>query len=122
VFDIATFAMLGQRLTATDPASQALFHTGWFVGNLLTQILAVQVIRTARVPVLGSRASTAFTLATAAGCGLAVLIPYSPAAPLLGLRPLPPAVLVTLMVMGFGYLASLQGGKVLYRRATGRWL
>jgi Mg2+-importing ATPase len=122
LFDIATFALLGRHLAAADPASRALFHTGWFVGNLLTQILAVQVIRTARVPILGSRASTTFTLATVAGCGLAVLIPHSPAAALLGLRPLPPAVLVALIVVGAGYLVSLQGAKVLYRRATGRWL
>jgi Mg2+-importing ATPase len=55
LFDIATFTLLGHLISTSTPAGQAVFRTGWFTESLLTQILAVQVIRTGRVPLLHSR-------------------------------------------------------------------
>ena len=47
-FDLVTFALL-QHLPAASAAShQMLFHAGWFTESLLTQTLAILVIRTGR--------------------------------------------------------------------------
>ena len=47
-----------RRLASRSKAILArLFHTGWFVESLLTQTLIVHIIRTQRIPFLGSRAS-----------------------------------------------------------------
>src|SRR5262249_52014631 len=44
--DLATFAALRHTLgNQVSPAGQVLFHTGWFVENLLTQVLAVHLLR-----------------------------------------------------------------------------
>src|SRR5262249_38151324 len=44
--DLATFAALRHTLpNHLSPAGQVLFHTGWFIENLLTQILAVHLLR-----------------------------------------------------------------------------
>ena len=32
-------------------ATQALFHTGWFIESLVTQTMVIYVIRTAKVPI-----------------------------------------------------------------------
>jgi Mg2+-importing ATPase len=122
LFDLATFWLLGHLLPVDGTSRQALFHTCWFIENLLTQILAVQVIRTARVPLWHSRPTTPVALAALTACGIAILLPYTPAAPWLGLQAPTLVLLATLAITATGYLAALQVVKVAYRRLTGRWL
>ena len=98
-FDLITFAFL-QHLPATGPAShQILFHTGWFTESLLTQLLAVLVIRTSGMPSPHSRPAPAVSLAALAGCAAALALPYTPAGTWLGLAPLPPAVLAAILLI-----------------------
>jgi Mg2+-importing ATPase len=71
---------------------ESVFHTGWFVESILTQILIVHVIRTNRIPFLQSRASLALSMTTLAVMAAAVALPYLPlVGPYLGLVPLPMA-------------------------------
>jgi Mg2+-importing ATPase len=100
IFDYATFFLMLYFYGAIhfkDPGIsssmrghyEALFHTGWFVESLLTQTLIVHIIRTRRIPILQSRASAGMSISTLAVMAIAVALPYSPAASLLGLVPLP---------------------------------
>jgi Mg2+-importing ATPase len=69
---------------------ESLFHTGWFVESILTQTLIVHVIRTNRIPIIQSRASSALSLTTLLVMAVAVCMPYIPSvATYLGLVPLP---------------------------------
>ncbi|MCW2643461.1 MAG: magnesium-transporting ATPase [Dactylosporangium sp.] len=122
LFDLATFWLLGHLLSVDGTSGQALFHTCWFIENLLTQILAVQVIRTARVPLRHSRTTAPVALAAFAACGIAILLPYTPAAPRLGFQAPPLVLLAILAITATGYLAALQHVKVAYPRLTGRSL
>ena len=123
-FDLITFAFLQHLHTlGTSTAShQMLFHAGWFTESLLTQILAVLVIRTGRVPLLHNRPAAALGLACLAGCATAVALPYTPAGTWLGLAPLPPTPLAVVLLTVAAYLTALQAAKAAYQRATGRWL
>ncbi len=100
IFDYATFALmwyffgakayLDPALTGGAKASLAsLFQTGWFVESLLTQTLIVHIIRTRRIPFIGSRASVPMTLATVLVMAIGAWLPYSSFAPALGMTPLP---------------------------------
>jgi Mg2+-importing ATPase len=55
-----------------------LFQVGWFVESLLTQTLIIHIIRTARIPFLESRASTALISTTVVIVAIAGAIPYTP--------------------------------------------
>jgi Mg2+-importing ATPase len=98
IFDYATFGLMwwffgvsAWLLPGADKGHlEALFHTGWFVESLLTQTLIVHIIRTNRIPFIQSRASLAMLTTTAAIMLVALVLPYSPLAPLFGLVPLPP--------------------------------
>jgi Mg2+-importing ATPase len=69
---------------------ESLFHTGWFVESLLTQVLIVHVIRTNRIPFIQSRASAALSLTTLAVMAVTIVLPYLPeVGPYLDLVPLP---------------------------------
>ena len=55
IFDFLTFFVM----IKVFHAGEALFHTGWFIESLATQVLVIFVIRTRRiplkaVPILGS--------------------------------------------------------------------
>lgn len=87
LFDYATFALMWFVFDAgTNPA---LFQSGWFVESLLTQTLIIHIIRTAKIPFIESRASTALILTTGLICTLAAILPYSPVGEILGFVPLP---------------------------------
>jgi len=100
IFDYATFALMWFFFRCSDFANPAmgtgehevlasLFQTGWFVESLLTQTLIVHIIRTRRVPFLGSHASLHMTLTTLTIMAIGAWLPYSPMAEALGMVPLP---------------------------------
>jgi Mg2+-importing ATPase len=89
IFDYATFALMWFVFKANGPEHATLFQTGWFVESLLSQTLIVHVIRTGRVPFVGSRASLPLTITGIAICAVGALLPYSPLAGKFGFVPLP---------------------------------
>jgi Mg2+-importing ATPase len=100
LFDYATFALMWFAFDAgTNPA---LFQSGWFVESLLTQTLIIHIIRTAKIPFIESRASTALIMTTTLICTIAAVLPYSPVGAILGFVPLPllywPAILLFLLL------------------------
>jgi Mg2+-importing ATPase len=93
-----------------------LFHTGWFVESLATQTLVVFVIRTAGNP-FKSRPSRPLLIGVLVVVAIAVLLPYTPAASLLGFTPLPLSLLGAIAVLAVTYLLVVQAVKSwFYRR------
>src|SRR5581483_10153801 len=79
IYDFLTFFVLLHYIRA----SQAEFHTGWFVESLATQTLVLFVIRTFGNP-WKSRPSAPLATTVLAVVITGLLIPFSPAAHLLG--------------------------------------
>jgi magnesium-transporting ATPase (P-type) len=92
-----------------------LFHTGWFVESLATQVLVIFVIRTAGSP-FASRPSGWLAATSLGVVAAALVLPFSPVARVLGFVPLPPAFLAVLVA---AYLFAVEGVKRwFYRRAA----
>jgi Mg2+-importing ATPase len=84
VFDWVTFFVLLFVLKAP----QGQFRTGWFLESVASAALIVLVIRT-RKPFFQSRPSP-YLICSVIGCILiAMVLPYSPLAPLFGFEPIP---------------------------------
>lgn len=97
-------------------ASEALFHTGWFVESLATQTLVLFVIRTRGNP-LRSRPSNALTATILIIVAAGIVIPFSPVATALGFTPLPGSYFVFLTAVTLTYLGLVEIGKrMLLRR------
>jgi Mg2+-importing ATPase len=109
LFDFLTFFVLLQVFHA----SEALFHTGWFVESLATQTLVLFVIRTAGNP-LRSRPSAPLAITTVAVVAFAVLLPFTPAARPLGFVPLP--------VTFFAFLVGVVGAYLVFVEIVKRHL
>src|SRR5262245_61639910 len=84
LFDFLTFFCLLYVLHADE----TLFHTGWFVESLATQVLVIFVIRTRGNP-LHSRPSLVLAGTSLAVVAVAILLPVTPLGPHLGFVPPP---------------------------------
>jgi Mg2+-importing ATPase len=102
VFDFATFYLLLRVFRADE----SMFHTGWFIESLATQILVIFIIRTAHP--LRDRPHPALVASSLLAFGLAVMLPYLPFAHWLGFQPLPTAILGALALVTITYLFSVQ--------------
>jgi P-type Mg2+ transporter len=112
LFDFLTFYVL----LAWLDAGETLFRTGWFVESLATQVLVIFVIRT-RGSAWKSRAAPALVATSIAVVALAVALPYTPLAGLLGFEPPPLSFLLALAGLTAAYLVLAEVVKrAFYRR------
>jgi P-type Mg2+ transporter len=121
--DLAMFVVLRWIMGGhTSPADQALFRTGWFTENLLSQAVAVHLLRSRWLPSRRRHAARPVLLATLA-LGLAGLgLPFTPLGPALSLRPLPAIYFPLLAVVLVGYGLAVVAARSVYLKRSGRWL
>jgi Mg2+-importing ATPase len=100
-------------------ADATTFHTGWFVESMATQVLVIFIVRTRGNP-FRSRCSPWLVLSTLGVACLAILLPYSPLAALLGFAPLPGDLLLALGATVAAYLLLVLGVKQLFYRVWSR--
>ncbi len=114
LFDFLTFYLL-MAVLKTD---EMLFHTGWFVESVATQVLVIFIIRTRRNP-LHSHPNPWLTLTSLGVVATAMLLPFTPAAIYLGFTPLPPLFFVLLAGLVLPYFLLVEAGKRwFYKRAV----
>jgi Mg2+-importing ATPase len=112
VFDYLTFGALLYILHAGTEQ----FRTGWFVESVLSAALVVLVVRS-RQPFFETRPGNRLLLATLGVVAVTLVLPFSPAAPWLGLTPLPLPFLALLALIVAVYIASAELAKRFFYRA-----
>jgi P-type Mg2+ transporter len=113
IFDFLTFYVLLHVFRA----SEAQFHTGWFVESLATQTLVLFVIRTAKNP-LRSRPSGPLIATCLAAVAIGICLPFSPLAGMLGFTALPARYFAFLAVATGAYLLLVEAAKQRLLRKT----
>ncbi|MFE3326584.1 magnesium-translocating P-type ATPase [Streptomyces sp. NPDC059176] len=105
--DLATFGALALSLRSAGTGDdEALFHSGWFTENLLTQALVMVILRTGHRRVArGALGPVQWAAAALAVVGL--VLPPSPLGPVLGLSALPPSYYLLLGCVLAVYAAAL---------------
>jgi P-type Mg2+ transporter len=107
-FDLLTFVLL----VKVFHAGPALFHSGWFVVSLLTELAVVLVLRT-RVRAWRSKPSALLAWTTLAVALLAVAQPViAPAAQLFGFVAMPAPMVATLLAIVLAYVAANEAAKL----------
>ncbi|MFV8163007.1 HAD-IC family P-type ATPase [Mycobacterium sp. 134] len=120
IFDLATFAMLWWVFGAGD--NPAMFHAGWFVEGLLTQLAVVVVLRSKNAPWRGDRPARVVVAASAAVASVGLVLGFTPLAGLLDMSPLPMTYALWLIAVlaVYGFAAHLAKGRYLRRHRS--WL
>ncbi|HJV07110.1 MAG TPA: magnesium-translocating P-type ATPase [Chromobacteriaceae bacterium] len=103
LFDFLTFYLM---LTVFH-ASEALFHTGWFIESMATQVLVIFVIRTRRNP-FKSQPNPWLLIGSLMVVAIAVLLPFTPAGVHLGFVPPPASFFFILIAMVLFYLLVVE--------------
>jgi Mg2+-importing ATPase len=112
IFDFLTFYVMRHVFHA----GEQLFHTGWFIESLATQVLVIFVIRTRGNP-FHSRPSAILTATSLVVVAIATALPFTPLGTRLGFVPAPGLFFLILAGMVVAYLAAAQTVKVwFYRR------
>jgi Mg2+-importing ATPase len=111
VFDFLTFYVM----LKVFHADEALFHTGWFIESIATQVLVIFIIRTRGSP-LASRPNVWLVLLSLAVVAVAALLPWLPFAGHLGFVPPPLAFYAVLAGIVAAYLAIMFWAKQVFYR------
>lgn len=104
VFDFLTFGVLLLFLHA----DQRSFHTGWFIESVFSAALVVFAVRS-RLPFIRSHPSLTMMLVTLMVGVVTLLLPYSPLANILGLKPLglPTLGMIAVIILMYFFSAEM---------------
>jgi Mg2+-importing ATPase len=115
IYDLITFGVMWYVFRA----SPELFHTGWFVESLTTQVLVVHIIRTNKIPFLESKPSKILLLTTLSVVLIGLVIPYTFLGKLFGFTSLPALFFVILLLIAVTYLFLVQLVKNIFTKKFG---
>jgi Mg2+-importing ATPase len=105
-FDFLTFYIMLNLFHA----GEKLFHTGWFVESMATQVLVIFIIRTRRNP-FKSRPNLWLTLCSLSVVCLAAALPFTPLGRYFGFTPPPLSFYAILSGLVLFYLVAVEGIK-----------
>jgi Mg2+-importing ATPase len=111
VFDFLVFAIL----ILGFQTGEDLFRSSWFVASILTELLILMIMRTRR-PFFKSRPARVLLVSSILVGIAAVAMPYLPFAGLLGLAPLPPGLLASLLGVAAMYILVNEVAKHFFYR------
>jgi Mg2+-importing ATPase len=103
IFDFLTFYVM----LHVFHAGAELFHTGWFIESMATQVLVIFIIRTRRNP-FKSRPNIWLTVSSLAVVTAAAALPFTPLSGALGFVQPPPLFFLILAGMVLCYLFAVE--------------
>jgi len=103
IFDFLTFYIM----LAVFHAGEALFHTGWFIESMATQVLVIFIIRTRKNP-FKSRPNPWLIACSLTVVAASVLLPFTPAGVYLGFVAPPGSFFLILAAMLLAYLLAVE--------------
>lgn len=106
IFDFLTFFVM----IKVFQAGESLFHTGWFIESLATQVLVIFIIRTRKNP-LKSRPNPWLTICSLLVVAVAVLLPFTALGRVFGFVAPPLLFFLILAVMVIIYLLAVEQAK-----------
>jgi Mg2+-importing ATPase len=105
-FDYITFGVLLLWLKS----GEELFHSGWFVLSILTELMLLLVMRTQK-PFFKSKPAPALLLSTIGVAALTLILPYLPVASILSISPIPPMILLAMIGIALLYIVATEIAK-----------
>ncbi|MDR1806228.1 MAG: magnesium-translocating P-type ATPase [Clostridium sp.] len=122
LFDVLCFAVMWYLIKANTAELSNLFQAGWFVFGTVSQVLVIHMIRTAKIPLLQSRASLPLFVSSLVVAAAAIAVGFSDFAIGIDMQRLPLLFAPWLCLLLAGYLLCVQIIKRLYVRRLGEWM
>lgn len=118
-FDLVVFAFLWFAYKLREPA---LFQTVWFTYSIVSNLLGMHIIRTAKMPFVESNANKWVYLSSTALIIIGVIIPFTFLGNLIGLVPIPLPYMSVIFGVPILYCIFALGAKKIYIKKYGEWI
>ena len=121
IFDLLVFGILwfGFKLRENDVA---LFQTIWFSYGIVSNLVGLHVIRTAKIPLVRSHASKYVYASSVILSVVALVVPFTVIGRFIGLVALPFKYIVLIVVVPLLYCFVALGVKKVYVKKYGDWI
>ena len=119
IFDILVFAILLSVFHLHDAAT---FQTVWFSYSIVSNLLGMHIIRTAKIPFIQSNAHKFVYISSILLAIIGVIIPYTGLGNLIGLVPIPFAYLPIIIIVPILYCFVAMIAKKIYIKKYKEWI
>ena len=121
IFDLLIFALLWFVFKIREEQA-ALFQTIWFSYGIVSNLIGLHIIRTAKIPFIESHASKTVYIFTTIICIVAIIVPFTFIGKFLGLVPLTPFFIVFIFIIPILYCFLAMTVKRKYIKTYGDWI
>ncbi len=118
-FDIIVFAYVWFALNIREAA---MFQSIWFTYSIISNLLGMFVIRTAKNPIKNSKASKPVYFSSILIIIVSILIPYTVLGKAINLVPIGASIIVMLFVISLIYCVVASFAKKIYIKKYGEWI
>jgi Mg2+-importing ATPase len=122
IFDILCFIILFFIIKANTTELAPIFQCGWFVFGVVSQVLIIHIIRTAKKSFVQSIASKPLMLSTLVVAVLVLVIGFTGVGAALDMMRLPLTFAAWLLLLLVGYALTIETTKRIYIKKFGEWL
>lgn len=119
IFDLIVFAIMWFAFSLRDAAT---FQTVWFSYSIVSNLIGMHIIRTAKVPFLQSNAHKAVYTSSILLSIIGIVVPYTFLGNLIGLVPLAPEYLAIILGVPVLYCIVALFAKKIYMKKFGEWI
>ena len=119
IFDLIVFASLWFIFGVREAA---LFQTIWFSYSIVSNLIGMHIIRTAKIPFIQSNANKMVYFSSTLLILVGLIVPFTPLGSFIGLVPMQAEDIVLIFVVTFLYCILAMFAKKVYIKKYGEWI
>lgn len=119
IFDLLVFSLLWNLLMVRDVAH---FQTIWFTYSIVSNLIGMHIIRTARIPFIQSNAHKAVYMSSILLIITGILVPFTSLGTAIGLVPISIKYILLIFIITFMYCILASIAKKIYIKKYGKWI
>ena len=119
IFDLIVFASLWFIFNLRDAAT---FQTIWFSYSIVSNLLGMHIIRTAKFPFIQSNAHKAVYISSISLAIIGILVPFTWLGKIIGLVPIPLPYMAVILIVPILYCIVALFAKKIYIKKYGEWI
>ena len=119
IFDLIVFASLWFIFNLRDVAT---FQTIWFSYSIVSNLLGMHIIRTAKFPFIQSNAHKAVYISSISLAIIGILVPFTWLGKIIGLVPIPLPYMAVILIVPILYCIVALFAKKIYIKKYGEWI
>ena len=119
IFDLVVFASLWFIFGVREAA---MFQTIWFTYSIVSNLVGMHIIRTAKIPFVQSNAHKMVYASSILLILVGIIVPFTPLGSLIGLVPIATQYILLIFVVTFLYCILAMFAKKIYIKRYGEWI